>query len=92
MSPRELARIQREVAAICAMLDGLDLDGASALMENVRKTAGAADPVLWAKMKDTHIRMAALMGAALTFKNTVANIRGIVKEERAPLSPIILPH
>ena len=94
MSPSELRAIQTEVAALASVLQTMDLDGAVDLavdlMEQVRKTAQVVDPLVWAKSKDTHIRMIALMQAAQTFKNTVDNIKGHIPEKRKP-SPIILP-
>jgi hypothetical protein len=80
--------VQAVVASIVARLLPLDLDAAAALMEETSRVAKTADPVMWAKAKDSHLRMRALVEAALTFQNTVVNIQGQIPKRRT--SPIVL--
>lgn len=90
MTPKELRAVEAGVATIVGLLVSLDLAGAVELMDAVQKHGRAVDPLAWARAKDAHLRMRALMEAALVFQNTVANVRGeIPKPNRR--SPIILP-
>ncbi len=96
MTPKELAYVQAQVAVAIQVLKDLDLEAAFDLMERTREAAKAADPVLWARSKDAHIRMTALVGAALTFQKTFQHIQEAVAEARpaatsAARSGLILP-
>lgn len=91
MTPAELKKVHMEVATLCGLIEKVDVEGALAEMESVRKSAQVLEPIIWAQTKDTHIRMTALMEATLTYQRTVNNIREVVVADHKPASPFILP-
>ena len=74
MSPRELVKVQQQLAVILGLMKGLDLEEAAQTMDRAESQAPLLDPLLWAKARRGHQRMRRLVGAALTFQKTTANI------------------